>query len=274
MNYRQLVEYSRELLSSLKQAMTDFLPHILGAIAVIFVGHFISRLFSFLITRSLKKLSQFIPSQKGKKSLKPPKILRSSDLIGRIVYWIVLFFFITLATEMIGLPIVTTWLGGIAGYLPNILISALIFVSGMIGGMLLRDIITAAAASANITQASILGKLTQYLIVIITVFIAIDHIGLEISFLTSVVLIVLGAVFFGSALAFGLGARPFITNILASYYLQKIYKVGQIVKLGETKGKIIEITPTAVVIETYEGQIHVPAKMFDEGTSLLSREEK
>jgi len=274
MNYRQLLDYPLELLSSLKHAMVDYLPHVLGAIAVVFVGHFIARLFSFLITRLLKKLSQLIPSQKGEIPLKPPKIMRSAELIGRIVYWIVLFFFIPLATEMIGFPIVSIWLGGIAGYLPKILISALIFVSGMIGGMLLRDIITAAAASANITHGSILGKLTQYLIITITLFIAIDHIGIEITFLTSVVLIVLGAVFFGSALAFGLGARPFITNILASYYLQKIYKVGQIVKVGEMKGKIIEITPTAVIIETSEGQIHIPAKMFDEETSLLSREEK
>jgi len=147
MYFRQLLEYSRELSSGLKQAMAGFLPHILGAIAIILAGHFIALLFSFLIARSLKKLSQFIPSQKEQKPLRPPKILRSAELIGRIVYWIVLFFFITLATETIGLPIVTIWLGGIAGYLPKILISALIFVSGMIGGMLLRDIITAASAS-------------------------------------------------------------------------------------------------------------------------------
>ena len=153
------------------------------------------------------------------------------------------------------------------------MIAALIFVSGMIGGMLLRDIITAAAVSANIAYGNILGKLTQYAIVIISIFIAIDHIGVEITFLTSMVLIISGAVFFGSALAFGLGARPFVSDILASYYLQKIYKVGQIVKIYEMKGKIIQITPIAVIIETSEGQIYVPAKMFDEMTSLLSKEE-
>jgi hypothetical protein len=142
----------------------------------------------------------------------------------------------------------------------------------MIGGMLLRDIITA-AVSANILYGTILGKLTQYAIVMISVFIAIDHIGIEISFLTSMVLIFSAAVFFGSALAFGLGARPFVSNILASYYLQKIYKTGQIVKLGEMKGKIIQITPIALILETSEGQVYIPAKMFDEMTSLLSREE-
>ena len=274
MNYRQLLEYSRDLLSRLKQSIGDFLPHIVGAIVIILVGHFVARLFSALITRLLKKLSQLIPDPKAQVRLKPPKIVRSADLIGKIIYWIVLFFFITVATEMIGLPIVTTWLGGIAGYLPKIIIASLILVSGMIGGMLLRDIITATAVSANITYGNILGKLTQYAIVIISVSIAIDHLGIEISFLTSLVLIICGAVFFGSALAFGLGARPFVNDILASYYLQKTYKVGQTVKIGEMKGKIMQITPVAVIIETSDGHVYTPAKMFDEMTSLLSREEK
>lgn len=274
MNYSQLLEYSKELFSNLKQTTGEFLPHLVGAIVIILVGHFISRLFSSLITRSLKKLSRLIPVEKNQVRLKAPKIVRSADLIGKIIYWIVLFFFITIATEMVGLPIVTTWLGGIASYLPKILIAALILVSGMIGGMLLRDIITTTAASANITYGNILGKTTQYVIVFISSFIAIDHLGIEITFLTNIVLIISGAVFFGSALAFGLGARPFVSDILASYYLQKIYKVGQIVKLSENKGKIIQITPIAVIIETSEGQIYVPAKMFDEMTSLLSKEEK
>ena len=56
--------------------------------------------------------------------------------------------------------------------------------------------------------------------------------------------------------------------------IAKIYKTGQIIKIGDVKGKIIQITPTAVIIETTEGQVYVPAKMFDEMTSLLSREEK
>ena len=274
MNYKQLLDYFRELFSGFKQTMADSLPHIVGAILIVIAGHFIARLLSVLTTRFLKKLSRLIPSRKGEVPLKPPKIQRSSDLIGKIIYWIVLLFFITAATELVGLPIVTTWLAGIAGYFPKILIAALILVSGMIGGMLLRDMITAAAVSGNMTHANILGKWTQYLIVTVTVLIAIDHIGIEITFLTSMVLIISGAVFFGSALAFGLGARPLVNDILASYYLRKFYKVGQMVKFRETKGKIINITPTAVIIESSEGQIYIPAKMFDEETSLLSRQEK
>jgi small-conductance mechanosensitive channel len=273
MDYRQLLQYFEELFSSFKQNIGEILPRIVGGIVIILVGHFVARLFSALITRLLKKLGQLVPDQKYENRLKHPKIVRSSDLIGKIIYWIVLFLFITAATEMLGLPIVTTWLSGIASYLPKMLIAALIIVSGMIGGMLLRDIITA-AVSANIAYGNILGKLTQYAIVIISVFIAIDHIGVEITFLTSMVLIISGAVFFGSALAFGLGARPFVSNILASYYLQKIYKVGQVIRLGEIKGKIIQITPIAVIVETSEGQIYVPAKMFDEMITLLSKEEK
>jgi hypothetical protein len=73
--------------------------------------------------------------------------------------------------------------------------------------------------------------------------------------------------------AFGLGARTSVSNILASYYLQKAYTVGQLVRIGETQGRIIRMTPTAVLLEASEGRIYVPAKAFSEITSVLLTEE-
>ena len=59
-------------------------------------------------------------------------------------------------------------------------------------------------------------------------------------------------------MAFGLGARTAVSNILASYYLQKTYTPGHNVRIGEIEGEIIQITPTAVVLATPEGRTLVP----------------
>ena len=85
MNYRQLIGYSKELFSDLKQSIGEFLPHIVGAIIILFIGHFIARLFSAMTTRFLIKLSQLIPAKKNQVHVKSPKIVRSSDLIGKII---------------------------------------------------------------------------------------------------------------------------------------------------------------------------------------------
>ena len=91
----------------------------------------------------------------------------------------------------------------------------------------------------------------------------------DISFLTNLIIILVSAALFGAALAFGLGARGAISNILACYYLQKTYKIGQCVNIGERQGRIVRITPEAVILENAEGFVYVPARHFEESPSLL-----
>jgi small-conductance mechanosensitive channel len=80
---------------------------------------------------------------------------------------------------------------------------------------------------------------------------------------------VLGALLFGAALAFGLGAQTAVSNILGSYYLQKTYKEGDMVQMDDMKGVIVKILPTSVIVETSSGQIMIPAKDFIEKKSIL-----
>ena len=40
-------------------------------------------------------------------------------------------------------------------------------------------------------------------------------------------------------------------------------------RIGDTEGEIVQITPTAVILEAAEGRVTVPAKRFDEAVSVL-----
>jgi small-conductance mechanosensitive channel len=77
------------------------------------------------------------------------------------------------------------------------------------------------------------------------------------------------ALLFGAALAFGLGAKTAVSNILATFYVRKMYKVGDQVKIDDIQGKIAKIDDTSVVIDTQAGQVIVPAKNFSESKSFL-----
>jgi hypothetical protein len=78
----------------------------------------------------------------------------------------------------------------------------------------------------------------------------------------------------GAALAFGLGSRVVVENILASHYAKKLYQVGHVVRVGNTEGRIVRITPTAVVVQSKDGETAVPARAFLETVSTrLAREE-
>jgi small-conductance mechanosensitive channel len=74
----------------------------------------------------------------------------------------------------------------------------------------------------------------------------------------------ISALLFGAALAFGLGARTSISNILGAYYVKKSLNIGDKVEIGENKGVIVKIDDHAVSLETKTGILMIPAKDFNE----------
>ncbi|MDO9461327.1 MAG: mechanosensitive ion channel, partial [Alphaproteobacteria bacterium] len=83
-----------------------------------------------------------------------------------------------------------------------------------------------------------------------------------------------GALLGGVAIAFSLGSKSFVSNLIGARYLNKDYRVGESIRVGKIEGKIMEITSIAVVLETNEGRVTVPAQIFGEEVSLLLHKEK
>ena len=189
--------------------------------------------------------------------------------VGSIVFWLVFLFFLAAATESLGLPVISAWISGVAAYLPRLLVGALIVILGLLAGGIAHTALAATAASAGFAYADALGRLAQAMIVMASVIVAFDQLGVAMTFLTVLAGIVTGALLGGAALAFGLGARTAVANIIAAHYLIKTYRVGHRVRIGEHEGRIVDITPTTVVIATAEGQAVVPAKEFSERASVL-----
>jgi hypothetical protein len=269
MSYEQLLEDLGNLAIEFKESLIAITPKLIFAIFIIIIGILIARLFQAIVNKLIKNMDRFISSRKIKSGLEKSRLEKYSRLLGRIVFWIVLIFFITAATEVSGLPILTAWFSGLVHYLPNILVAVIIVFLGIVGGRLLKDIVTTASSSAGLIYFNVLGKIIQYTTLLLTILIAIDQVGIDISILTGVIDIVLGAILLGAALAFGLGARTSISNILASYYTQGLYREGQIIKINDIEGQIIQITNTAVILDSVNGQVSIPAKQFSESTSIL-----
>lgn len=271
MSNTQLLDELGNLLVQFKENMITNIPNLIFAIFIILIGLLIARLLQAVVNRFITNLDRFIISGKLRSRIQHLRLERSARLFGKIVFWIITVFFLTAATEVLGLPIFTAWLSGLVKYLPNLLIAAIIVFLGIIGGKLLRDVISTASDTAGLAYGTMLGRIAQYAILILTALIAADQIGIDMGILSGVIDIVLGAILLAAALAFGLGARTSVSNILASYYLQHQYKEGHTIKIEDIEGQIIQITPTAVILETSEGQVSVPAKKFSEVTSLLRK---
>ena len=269
MSFEELLSNFGEFFTQFKADLFAILPNIIFAIGIVLIGLLVARLLQSLLRRFINNLDRFLSSGKMRIELRQINLERSARLLGKIAFWVIFIIFLTFATQVLGLPVITTWLDGIVRYLPDILIAVIIVFLGIMGGALLRDLITTATGKAGLIYGNVLGRIVQYSILLITILIAADQVGVNIEFLTEVLDILLAAILFGAALAFGLGAKTSVRNILASYYLQNRYEVGQIIKIGTIEGRIIQITPTAVILESGDGQVAIPAKKFSEMTSTL-----
>jgi small-conductance mechanosensitive channel len=250
------------------QQLLRFLPDIILAIAIILVGILLAHILRILVHRLFKNIFLLISEKRQQRGLEQIQSGQTVELIGKLLYWVIVFFFMMAASQIIGLPILTAWLNGFMLYMPRILAAAIIVFLGTVGGRLLRDLIAGASAPAGIQYGTVLGKIAQNIVFVIAVLVAVDQLGIDITVLSHVIDIFLAALLFGAALAFGLGARTSVSNILASYYVQRQYRTGQFIKIGEIEGEILQITPTAVIIASTDGHISIPAKKFNEESSI------
>ncbi len=270
MDYARWVEALEKSFNLFIQRIGEHFPNFLGAILLVLGGWVLARLLRAAIIRLSGRLDSLVHSQAKDDFLKRLGVERpASALIGSIVFWLVFLVFFTAATETLGLPVFATWLSGVSYYLPRILVAVLIVLAGLLAGNLARDAITATASAAGIAYAELLGRAIYVIILLVAVVTGVDQMGIESRFLTLTITIVIAALIGGAALAFGLGSRTTVSNIIAAHYLRQSYRVGHTVKIGPVQGRIVEITPTAVILDSSEGRVMVPAKDFSEVTSVL-----
>jgi len=260
-------------LQQTKDRILEHLPALLWALTLLIVGWALASLLRGLSARLLPWLYRIVPGGMLRAGLRDAGVERlTSRMIGLVVFWVVLLLFITGAAESLGLPILSTFVGGLARYLPNLLMAALIVVLGIVVARLARSAATTAATTLGVGYAPALGRLTQFAIVTMAALVAADQIGIKSLFLALAFGIVMWAGVSGLALAFGLGARATVSNILAAHYLGDVYQVGNRIRVGAHEGRIVALTGMAVLLETAAGRVLVPAREFSETASVLLKD--
>ena len=270
MDYAQWLAVLQEGLADLARRLTEFLPSLLGAVALLLGGWLLARLLRALIRRLARHFDWLLGSRIVTGALRRLGVDRpAAEVLSGLVFWAVILFFLTAATETLGLPVIATWIAGLSYYLPRVLVGLLILIAGLLAGSLAGEAVQRAAMAAGLAQAALLGQAAQLAILLIAVVTAVEQLGIDTAFLTATVTIVIAAVAGAAALAFALGARTHVANLLAAHYLRQVYRVGQTVRVGGFEGTLAEILPTAAVLETGDGRVLVPAAEFSDTVSVL-----
>tara|TARA_R110002050_G_C8938659_1_gene512458 strand:+ start:1499 stop:2326 length:828 start_codon:yes stop_codon:yes gene_type:complete len=243
------------------------LPNILGAIIILIVGWLITRLIVFVLKRVLRfmkvdKLTELINEKNifGKSDLK----FNITTVIVGFVKWIMFLVFLIVAADIMDWKIVSEEIGNLLRYLPKLFSAIALFMVGLYIASFVRTAIKGLFDSFDLNGGKIISNLVFYIIAIIITITALNQAGIDTEIITNNLTIILGAFLAAMALAFGLGSRDIIGDILRTFYIRKNYEIGDKVNIAGIEGTIVSIDNICMTLSTASGKTVLPIKYVAE----------
>ena len=257
--YRELVE-----------GVASIVPGIVGGLLLLLVGWLLATAVRAAILRFGTGLDRMLNAARERIG-QPQAELRwpISRVLAHTAYWLVIVFFLAALSKLLALPGLVDIFARILLYLPLLLVWALAVFAVYVASGLVSSGTAAAARSAGLSNADLLGRVARIVVLVFAGIIAASQIGIDVALLVNVVTIATAVLLGGAAIAFGIGAGGVAGNLIAAQQLRRNYRVGQRVAVDRFEGEILEITGSAVVLDTEQGRTMVPARLFNEQASIL-----
>lgn len=269
----EIKQWTATLMESMNRAaiqVLDYLPLVLGATVLLLLGWAVARMLRYatrhIVERTVNRIARTRPMDT--RVQQPHTYSAAPAIASRIVFWVVLLFFVLAATEVLHLQVITKLLAGVTAYLPQLLAGLLIIFVGLWLAEFTRAVLSRTGSRLGMEQGELLGRMGQILVLLAVFSIAAGQIGIDNTLLVILVAMLFGISLGGVALAFALGARSTISNLLGRHSIAQIYSVGDIIRIDNHEGKILQITRSGVILETPEGPAQIPGQRFSEGVSV------
>ncbi len=188
----------------------SYIPSMVGAIVVLIVGWMLAKLVEGVFVRVLKTLKLDLVSDKtGISNVLAQGDIKAtlSELIGGIVYWLIILVVLATALNALNLSIAADLISRMVSYIPSIIGAIFILVLGSMLANFVGTIVHTSAKNAGMKNANALSQLTQTLVVIFAVIIAIEQLKVASALIILSVNVILMSLGLGIALAFGLGCK-------------------------------------------------------------------
>jgi small-conductance mechanosensitive channel len=274
----QLKEWSMVVLTffeSLFRKLGEYVPNLFGAVLVILTGLIVAKIFRRLARKVLRisGLAALGEKVRFNEILKKVGIEKGLDeIMAALVYYIVIMVFIVSASEILGIKVVLETLNRFIVYLPHVLGAFIILVITLFVAKFIKDATASALSNLNIGYAGIVSSSLEIIVAAFGILMALNELGFEMTVFTTNITIIIAGVVLAVVLSIGLGSRSIMSNILARYYINQLFSIGDEVTLAGRQGKITRITPVSVVLKTEKGEeIYIPNEIIIKEGSIAAK---
>lgn len=201
--------------------MGDFLPRLAIALVVILLGWFLAKAARYAIVRGLRAVNfHVVTDRSGMDGFLRAGGIQSdtTEIMGLIVYWVVILGALVVGFNSLGLIYVTDLLGRVILFVPKVLVALLVLAFGAYFARFIANAVSAYCRNVHIQDAELLGRLAQYAILTFVILIALDQVNIGGDIVRQSFLIILAGVVFALALAFGLGGKEWAAELLERWW--------------------------------------------------------
>jgi small-conductance mechanosensitive channel len=189
----------------------SFAPNLIIAIIVFIIGWMVGSLVGKAIAQvvnALKIDKLFESAGAGEIMQRMGMKLSVGGFLGGLVKWFIIVVFLMTSLEFLRLSQVNDFLREVVlGYLPNVIIAALILIIASVVADAMKKIISGSAKAANVHLANLMGSVARYAIWIFAFIIALSELGIATAFMQVLFTGLIAMLAIAGGLAFGLGGK-------------------------------------------------------------------
>lgn len=200
--------------------LADFLPKLLWALVLLFIGWIIAK----LVRGGVRRLLVLAHFDRLAEKTGVEEFLKHGDMhitfagiISEVSYWLVLLIVLVTVSSSLGLAAVADLFNRVALYLPNIIVAVLIIIFGTLLARFINRLVFAWLRNLGVDGALTISTMAEYGVQVFAVFVALEQLAIGTQLLTTAFAILFGAVCLALALAFGLGGREWAAGVIAKW---------------------------------------------------------
>lgn len=232
----------------------------LAAVLVLLLGIVLAKLSEIAIRRLFVLGDRLVSRYGGRdRHVLSPMFQQGFALL---VFATVLVLAVVIAVRLLDIAQLTVWLDSVLAYVPRFVLGLFIIGFGAVLGSLLRNFTAGVLAQGD--SNALLPRLVHVGVVLVAVITGLQQLGIDISFVTQLSLIVLASLLGGLSIAFALGARQYVANLVAQSELAR-YGTGDRLRIDEDEGVVVEIYRTGLTLATSDGLVSIPAARLASG---------
>lgn len=198
----------------------SYIPNLIGCFVIFLVGWIVAKVLEEVVTKVLAFVKIDVAAEKSGLNdiLEKGEIRKSvSELLGVIVYWLVMLVVIVTAVQTLQLTAAADLVSRLVDYIPNIIAAIFVLVLGGFLASLVGSIVQTAAGNARIHKAKTMAQLSRTVVIIFTVAVSLEQLGISLTVITFTVNILVASLGLGLAIAFGLGCQEMVGRWVSDF---------------------------------------------------------